>query len=220
MKHSTIKFIILILFLAAAFYLARVYWGQHLDPERLRAVIDGYGVWAPVAYIILYAASACLMLPGLPVTVLGGILFGPVWGSVYVSLGATLGAALAFLIARHLGREWVEGFIKGKRLNALYRKTEEQGWKIVAFTRLVPVFPYNILNFAFGLTRIRFSHYALASFIFMFPGVVAYVVFSSSILDLMKGKVSPEFLIGAILLVLISLIPFIYARVKGKKPLQ
>lgn len=176
--------------------------------------MDSFGIWGPAVYVLLYAVSACLMFPGLPVTIAGGVIFGPLWGVVYVAIGATLGAALAFLIARYMGRDWVESILHSGLVRELYDRTEEEGWKMVAFTRLIPVFPYNFINYAFGLTRIRFTHYIAASFIFMLPGIIAYVVFSSSILGLIQGRLSPAFFIGLLLIILVSLAPFVYRRLR------
>ncbi len=218
MARGKIKFIILLAFLAAALISIRLLGlGEYIEQERLRHWIDGFGVWGPLVYILIYAVAASLMVPGLPVTVAGGILFGPVRGSIYVLIGATIGASLAFFIARRMGREWVESALKGGRLGELDEKVREQGWKIVAITRLIPLFPYNFLNYAYGLTSIRFSQYLLATFVFMIPGVVAYVVFSSSILDLFKGRASKEFIIGVILVIIVSLLPLVYKRFRGKK---
>jgi uncharacterized membrane protein YdjX (TVP38/TMEM64 family) len=219
MKKGTIKFVILIVFVVAAFLSVKFFGlDRYLDQEKLRAWIDGFGPWGPAVYILFYSVAPSLMLPGLPMTVIGGLLFGPVWGVVYASIGGTSGASVAFIVARYMGREWVEGRIKASRFKNLDEEVERKGWKIVAFTRLIPLFPFNLLNFAFGLTRIRFSHYFIASYFFMLPGVTAYVVFSSSLLDLLKGKVSKEFLIGIILVVIVSLIPIIYKRRKGAAP--
>ncbi len=205
-------------FIAIAFFLVRESsLSSYLDQERLRSWIKGFGIWGPLVYILIYSIAPSFMLPGLPITVAGGILFGPLWGSVYVIIGATIGASIAFQIARFMGRDWVEGIVKGRRLKELDEKVKDQGWKIVAFTRLIPLFPFNFLNYAFGLTRIRFSHYVIATFIFMMPGAIAYVVFSSSILDVFKGRVSKEFIIGVILVVTVSLLPILYKRFKRGK---
>lgn len=218
MNPRAVKFIALIIFIGAAFFLARRYGlSEYLDQDKLRGLIGGFGVWGPLVYILVYSIAPSLMMPGLPITVLGAILFGPVWGSIYVITGATIGASVSFLIARHMGRDWVAGVIKGGRLEELDGKVERQGWKIVAFTRLIPLFPFNFLNYAFGLTKIKFSHYVLASFIFMMPGAIAYVVFSSSILDVFKGKVSKGLLIGVILVIAVSFLPVLYKKLKGSK---
>lgn len=209
---SKIKFFLLISFIVAAIVSIKLSGlDQYLDQERLRIWISSYGAWGPIAYIILYSIAPSLMLPGIPITVAGGILFGPIGGTIYTSIGATIGASIAFLISRYLGRDWVEAMLKD-RWKVLDAEVDRQGWKIVAFTRLIPLFPFNMLNYAFGLTRIRFSHYFLASFIFMLPGVVAYIVFSSSLLGLFRGNVSREFVIGLILVVIVSAIPIIYKR--------
>jgi len=218
MNRKTLKFIALIAFIVSAFLLFRWYGlSDYLDQDKLRSWIGGFGVWGPLVYMLIYTVAPVFMMPGLPLTVVGGILFGPLWGTVYVIMGATAGASLAFLVARYLGRGWVEGFIRGERFKELDEKVKAQGWKIVAFTRLIPLFPFNFLNYAFGLTNVRFSHYVIATFIFMAPGAAAYVIFSSSILDIFKGRVSKEFLIGVILVILVSILPVLYKRFKGSK---
>lgn len=213
MQKKTLKIILLAAFIVSAVVLTRTLGlGEYLEEERLRGWIDGFGAWGPAVYILLYSVAPSLMAPGLALTVAGGVLFGPVWGSIYVAVGATVGASLAFIIARYMGRDWVAGMLKGGRLAEIDAGVREKGWKIVAFTRLIPLFPYNFLNYAFGLTNIRFSHYVIATFIFMLPGVVAYVVFSSSILDLARGRVSVEFVVGVVLVVIVSLVPIVYKR--------
>lgn len=204
-------FLLLTLIIAAIASIKLSGLDEYLEQEKLRAWIAGYGAWGPVVYIAIYSIAPSLMLPGLPITVVGGILFGPVGGTVYTSIGATIGASIAFLIARYLGRGWVVEMLKGRR-EELDLEIEKLGWKIVAFTRLIPLFPFNLLNYAFGLTKIRFSHYFLASFVFMLPGIIAYVMFSSSLLGLLKGNVSREFLIGLILVIAVSAIPIAYKR--------
>jgi uncharacterized membrane protein YdjX (TVP38/TMEM64 family) len=157
-----------------------------------------------------------LFLPGLPITLAGGVLFGPVWGVVYTSIGSTCGAGLVFLVARYLARDWVARKLAGTRLMSLDEKVARHGWKIVAVSRLVPVFSFSLLNYAFGLTQISFWPYLAATFVGMLPLTIAYVYFSSNILDLLQGKVSSGLIIGAILVILVSLIPVIYKWRKAK----
>lgn len=218
MKNRTAaKVVILVLFLLSIVLFER-YTGleNYLDPERLRIWILDFGLWGPIIYILIYSIVPSILIPGTPLTIAGGILFGPVYGSIYTAIGATIGASVAFLIARYLARELIVRLLKKyEKLNILDKEVERQGWKIVAFTRLIPIFPFNLLNYAFGLTSIRFGHYVLASFIFMLPAIIAFVVFSSSFLDLLTGKASKEFLIGIILIVIISVIPIVYRKIKG-----
>jgi len=103
----------------------------------------------------------------------GGALFGPVVGTLYNLTGATIGATLAFLVARYLASEWVEQKTGG-RLKQLKEGIESEGWRFVAFVRLVPLFPFNLLNYALGLTRIKLWHYVVASYLCMLPGAIAY----------------------------------------------
>ncbi|MEK7842195.1 MAG: TVP38/TMEM64 family protein [Deltaproteobacteria bacterium] len=218
MKISAgIKGIILVVLLLSVVLILR-YTGiaGSLTPEDLRAWISKLGPWGPAAYIIIYSIAPVFLFPGIPLTIAGGMLFGPVYGTIYTAIGATIGASIAFLTARYLAREMVINLLKRhEKLNILDKEVEKQGWKIVAFTRLIPLFPFNLLNYAFGLTSIRFSHYALASFVFMLPAIAAFVIFSSSLLDLIKGAVSKEFFIGVILVLIISAIPIVYKKIKG-----
>ncbi|WP_298039683.1 VTT domain-containing protein [uncultured Desulfuromonas sp.] len=195
---------------------------QYLEQEKLRALIEGYGLLAPVIYMAIYAVAPALFLPGLPISIVGGILFGPFWGVIYTIASATVGACGAFLVSRYLARDWIEAKLKSPRWRHLDAQVEKHGWKMVAFTRLIPLFPFNLLNYAFGLSRVKFSHYALATFVFMLPGCIAFIVFSSSLLDVLRGEISVTFLVGLALMVLVSLIPVLLkiykARRKEKAP--
>ncbi|MEK7314037.1 MAG: TVP38/TMEM64 family protein [Deltaproteobacteria bacterium] len=213
MKRETIKFILLIFFAAAAFSAIKyLSLDKRFFSGDVARWVEGFGPWAPLIYISLYAIAPSFMFPGVPLTILGGALFGPLWGMVYASVGATLGASVAFLVARRMGRPWVEKKIKNTRLQKLDEDVERYGWKIVAFTRLIPLFPFNVLNYAFGMTKIRFSRFVVASFVFMLPGVAAYVLFSSSLKDALGGRFSWSFWAGLSLIVILSLIPLVYKR--------
>lgn len=187
---------------------------QYLEQEKLRTFIEGYGALAPVIFMLTYAMAPALFLPGLPITIAGGILFGPFWGVIYSISGSTIGACVAFLISRHIGRAWIEEKLRRAKWQQLDAMVEQHGWKAVAFTRLIPLFPFNLLNYAFGLTRVKFMHYAVTSFICMLPACIAFIVFSSSLLEVLKGNVTPSFLIGILLIAGVSLIPFFYKQKK------
>ena len=151
--------------------------------DALRATatwIESLGYWAPIAFIGIYAISVVCFLPGSILTAAGGALFGVVYGSVYVSIASTLGASLAFLIGRHLARAKIEKKIaSSERFAAIYAAVADEGWKIVGLTRLSPAFPFTLLNYAYGLTRVKFRHYLVASWIGMMPGTVLYVYLGS-----------------------------------------
>lgn len=190
---------------------------DRFDTETLRAAVASSGALAPVMFILIYAVAPSLFLPGLPITLVGGILFGPVWGVVYSIIGATTGASLAFLIARYVARDWIKGKLTGPRWRKLDQGVAKNGWKIVAFTRLVPLFPFNLLNYAFGLTPIRFLPYVLTSFVCMLPACIAFIVFSSSLPDLVKGRVSKELIIGVLLIAVVSMIPMLVGKIRKKE---
>jgi uncharacterized membrane protein YdjX (TVP38/TMEM64 family) len=215
-RKSLIRLCVFIFILAGVVILMKLTGiDRYLEREQLRGWIEGLGLWGPLVYILLYSLSPSLFLPGLPMTVIAGLVFGPLYGTIFAITGATMGASLAFLVARYFAREQVANLLSG-RLAAIDEGVRKKGWVFVAITRLIPLFPFNMLNYAFGLTSIRFSHYVLASFVFMLPGTTAYVVFSSSLLDLIKGRVSMEFVAGVALLLIVSLAPVFYRRIQNK----
>lgn len=138
----------------------------------LVALLAGVVV-APLIFMALYAMATVLFVPGSVLTIAREALFGPLWGTFYSLTGATLGATLAFLVARYLASDWVARKAGG-RLKQLIEGVEAEGWRFIAFVRLVPLFPFNLLNYALGLTRIRLSHFILTSYLCMVPGAIAY----------------------------------------------
>lgn len=151
--------------------------------------LRGLGPWGPVLFILLYAIAAVLLVPGSVLTLGAGAVFGVVWGSVYASIAATLGATTAFLVGRHWAREWVARRLEAHpRLAAIDQAVAEAGWRIVGLTRLSPVFPYTLLNYAFGLTRVKLGHYVLASWIGMLPGTVLYVYLGALAGEAAEGR--------------------------------
>ena len=146
---------------------------QGLDVAAIEAAVGDMGAWAPLAYISLFALAAVLFVPGSILSLAGGGLFGPVWGKAYALLGATVGATLVFLAARYLASDWVVA-TAGGRLKQLAEGVEAEGWRFIAFVRLVALFPFNLVNYALGLTRVRLLDYSLASLVSMAPGAIAY----------------------------------------------
>jgi len=158
--------------------------GRHLPvQETLRAALDwvaGLGPAGVAAFVALYVLSCVLMLPGSVLGLGAGAVFGVVRGAAIVSVASTLGATAAFLVGRHLARDWVARRVAGNpRFAAIDAAVGREGWKIVGLTRLSPVFPFNLLNYAYGLTSVRPRDYVLASWIGMFPGTVMYVYLGS-----------------------------------------
>ncbi|MHB8453563.1 MAG: VTT domain-containing protein [Acidiferrobacterales bacterium] len=144
-----------------------------LDAATLQERVASAGAFGSLVYMAIYVAATVLFLPGSVITLAGGALFGPAWGTLYSLAGATLGATIAFLIARYLASAWINRRAGGW-MKQLMDGVEEEGWRFVAFARLMPLFPFNLLNYALGLTRIRLIPYVVASWIFMLPGAIAY----------------------------------------------
>ena len=152
----------------------------------------GMGPTGGVVYALFYIAGTALFFPGLPLTLGAGFLYGAVIGTLVVSPASVAGASLAFLIARYFARDWVTRRLKKyPQAAAIDRAIEKNGFKAVVLLRLQPVLPFNILNYALGLTSIRLRDYMLASWIGMFPATVLYVYLGSvmnDISDLLRGR--------------------------------
>ena len=146
---------------------------DHLGPALIESAIHDLGLLAPLGHIVLFALGTILFVPGAIFGLVGGAMFGPLWGAVLNLTGATLGATAAFLVARYAAADWVRQKAAG-RLDRLIAGVEAEGWRFVAFVRLVPLFPFNLTNYALGLTRISLKHYVLASLVCMVPGTMAY----------------------------------------------
>lgn len=148
--------------------------------NELKLYIGSFGIWAPIVFIVLFAAATVLFVPGLPVTVLSGILFGAFWGTIYVVIGSTIGVTASFLIGRYLGRDLVKRLAdKNEKLARLDNYIKEQGDTILIISRLIPLFPFNLQNYAYGITDIKFSTYFWYSLIFMVPGTFIYTSFGA-----------------------------------------
>ena len=176
---------------------------------------EGLGFWAPAFVAAFYIIACVLFLPGSVLTLGAGVLFGVLKGSIVVSVGSTLGACTAFLVGRTVARAWISAKVaRNAKFGAIDTAVGEQGLKIVLLTRLSPAFPFNMLNYAFGLTKIPFWQYALGSWIGMMPGTVMYVYFGAglrSLGELSTGKVETGtagrvfFVVGLIATVVVTI---------------
>ncbi|MEI6856666.1 VTT domain-containing protein [Psychrilyobacter sp.] len=149
--------------------------------EKLESVITILGVWGPLFYILIYIFITITILPALPITIVGGIIFGPIMGVVYTAIGAGIGLSLSFLIARYIARDVIERKFGN---TDIFKKIDEgvkkDGWFILAVTRLIPIFPFGIQNYVYGLTSIGFVQYAILSTIFILPGSSVYVMLAGA----------------------------------------
>ena len=170
--------------------------------ERLGALrdwIQALGPWGPAVFVLMYAVAVVAALPGSALTVAAGALFGSVLGVVVVSVASTLGASLSFLVGRYFARGAVAGWLSDKeKFRRLDKMTEEQGAIIVALTRLVPIFPFNLLNYGFGLTSVPFWTYVFWSWLCMLPGTVLFVVGADVVTKAIVQGEAPWVLIGVL----------------------
>src|SRR5581483_8511562 len=146
---------------------------DRIDVGAIEQLTRDLGVWAPIGHVVLFAVGTVLFAPGAVFGLIGGALFGPLWGTVLNLAGATFGATAAFLLARYIAADWVRARTS-VRIERLMAGVEVESWRFVALMRLVPLVPFNMLNYALGLTRISLSEYILASLIAMVPGTLAF----------------------------------------------
>ena len=173
------KWLIFLAVATALFGAAKYFQVQDLLKQALDWIGE-LGPWGPVIFIALYIVATVLFIPGSVLTLGAGAVFGVVWGSIYVSIASTAGATCAFLVGRYLARAAIARKLEGNdRFAAIDQAVAKEGWKIVGLTRLSPVFPFTLLNYAFGLTRVKLGHFVIASWIGMMPGTVMYVYLGS-----------------------------------------
>src|SRR5262249_30684140 len=191
---------------------------DHLDPALIESAIHDFGLLAPLGHVVLFALGTILFVPGAIFGLLGGALFGPLWGAVLNLTGAILGATTAFLVARYSAADWVRQKATG-RLDRLITGVEAEGWRFVAFVRLVPLFPFNLTNYALGLTRISFKHYVLASLVCMMPRAVAYAWLGHAGREAAAGSTAAirYGLIALALLAAITFLPRLVRRLRGQE---
>ena len=181
----------LILLIAAA--VALLVLARALDAGAWLAAaltwIHGLGPVAPLVFLLIYVVACVLLLPGSVLTLGAGAVFGVAYGIVIVWISATLGATAAFLVGRYLVRDWVARKIAtNPKLQALDTTVTREGWKIVALMRLSPVIPFNLLNYAFGATRVSLRDYVFASAVGMLPGIAMYTYLGSLAGELAGGS--------------------------------
>jgi uncharacterized membrane protein YdjX (TVP38/TMEM64 family) len=215
---SLLPRLLLLLLLALALSVAWFY-RDHIDPARIDAWLSHAGMLGPLLFIALYAVAAVLFLPGTIMTLAGGALFGPIWGFLYNLTGATLGATLAFLVARYISGDWVirRG---GGRIHDLVKGVEAEGWRFVVFVRLVPLFPFNLSNYALGLTRIPLVPYVLASFFAMSPAAFVYTWFGHAGREVLADgeDIARTLLLALGLLAALIFLPRLVRRMRHPRP--
>ena len=174
----------IIIFIAFLFFLFFKYDGVKYikDKEQLKTLIESFGILAPLSYILLYCIVTITTISTLPLSLAGGVLFGPVYGIIYTMIGASFGMMSSFLIARYIAKDFIERKFSNLQIfKKINEGVKKDGPFILAVTRLLPIFPFGIQNYLYGLTSISFFKYTIFSIIFILPGTSVFVLLAGAI---------------------------------------
>jgi uncharacterized membrane protein YdjX (TVP38/TMEM64 family) len=213
--NGKVKFIVLLAFILVTGFIVRYTpISQHFTKEHILAFFEAIRGewWGSVVFILIYGIGCVIALPGSLLTLAGGAVFGVFWGTVYNILASNLGASLSFLTARYLGRDFIRRFSKGGKLAEFDKNIERSGFKTIFRLRLIPLVPFNGLNFGSGLSSIKYRDYLLGSFLGMLPATFIYTYFADALLEGVQGANQKAFLnltVAGIIFILISFLPSI-----------
>jgi uncharacterized membrane protein YdjX (TVP38/TMEM64 family) len=185
MNNKSVKIVIAIALISLFLLLAKHFgWRGWINTQLQLGLewIDNLGWWGAIAFIFLYIIATVFLIPGSILTLGAGVIYKLFWGTILVSVASTISATIAFILGRYLVRDWVlNKFGKHPNFQAIDGAISREGWKIVALTRLSPVFPFNFLNYLLSLTHISIKDYFFASWMGMIPGTIMYVYIGSAI---------------------------------------
>jgi uncharacterized membrane protein YdjX (TVP38/TMEM64 family) len=210
-RPQTLKFVGLLVLIAASLLTFQITdLGRYIKPQEIRTAIQSAGSIGPLLYLLIYSIAPTFFFPSWVLSVAGGLAFGPVWGTLLTLIGATIGATLAFFVARYLGRDFVARLLKG-RFKMLDDKLAARGFQVIFFLRLIPLVPFDVLDYIGGLSKISVRDYVLGTFLGIIPGTFAYVYLGHSLTDIYSW----QFAVAVGFLVLLALIPVLYKRWKN-----
>jgi uncharacterized membrane protein YdjX (TVP38/TMEM64 family) len=209
-----VKLVIGILIVAGVWWIAKCQCVnlKPLAPAAARDYIQSFGRMAILAYIIAYALNTISILPPIaPLSLAAGLAFGELWGAIYLMIGAMIGTSATFMISRYFGRSLIEKMLKGK-FKGLDEKLAKNGFMTILFFRVIPLMPYEALNYAGGLSKIKFKDYFLATFLGLIPGVIIAAFFGGRLGEIknMRDILTSKFLIAVGLIIIIMAVPVIY----------
>ncbi|UNJ81441.1 TVP38/TMEM64 family protein [Metabacillus dongyingensis] len=173
----------------------------HLAPEEIRGWILSFGWAAPVLFILIYTIRPLILFPASIMSLAGGLAFGPVWGTIYTIIGATLGAVLSFGLARALGENLFR--VRLEKWRKLETQLREKGFLYILLLRLIPVFPFDLVSYAAGISKVKFWAFLFGTLLGIIPGTFAYNFLGSSFF---QGK-TLYVIIAAAVFILVTLIP-------------
>ncbi|MHC1725799.1 MAG: TVP38/TMEM64 family protein [Syntrophobacteraceae bacterium] len=220
-NKALLKASILVAFIVLALLSVRfTQLGDYFSAPSLESLLERAGFWAPFAFILFYAAGICLFIPGTVLTAIGAAIFGPYWGFVYVWAGAMVGSAAAFLIARTLGREFAASLV-GEKLKKYDEAIEKNGFATVLYLRLI-YFPFTIMNFGMGLTKVRFWDYFFGTALGIFAGTFVLTFLIGTLKEVWasgdwSGLISLRVLFSVALFAVSLLIPKAVKKIRGER---
>jgi uncharacterized membrane protein YdjX (TVP38/TMEM64 family) len=197
---------------------------QYVTLANIQRLREASGVWVPIIFVVLYSVGTVIAFPGSLLSLAGGLLFGTLIGGTLIVVAATCGATVAFLLARYAGRDAIQRFISGGQLEKFDQLISGSGLSAVLFTRLVPLFPFNFINFAWGLTSVRLRDYAVGTVVGIIPGAFVYANLAGAVARSLEGTdeslasinvgrlLNRDVLVAFTLLGLLALVPML---VKG-----
>ncbi len=218
-KKGLIKILTIVAVIAVAIGVAKVtgFLDFVSDIEAMQSYFASLGIVGYLIYILIYVVIAVFMLPASVITIVAGIVFGPVLGGLLALFGATIGASVAFSIGKYIARDSiVKKFENNPIFNKIEKGVKENGTSFLILTRLVPVFPYNVQNYAYGVTSMKLFTFSVVSFICMAPGAFIYAFMAGEIVtNGVSVKLLIQFAVAGLILFVVSLIPKYIAKRKG-----
>ncbi len=171
-KWPSLLLMLLVLGVIIGLNRANVFSGY--GPEDIQAYIKGYGLWAPVAYVIILSLLPLLLFPDSVIVIAGGMVFGLAGGTLLTLIGSVIGSGIAFYIARGLGQEFVQKLIRKPQAD-FNQMAEKKGFWLVLMLRLIPLFPFKVVSYSAGLSKVKFKDFTLATTLGSLPGIMVYV---------------------------------------------
>jgi len=198
--HDWVKPVVFIVIIVTLFIVMNGFgFGNNI--QDLQDWITSFGLWGPIVFFVIYLGAVIATIPGTIFGVIAGALFGSVIGVILISISSTVGASITFLIARYFARDSVARWLlKNKTMKRFDKLTEEHGMILVGLTRLIPLFPFTLLNYAFGLTKVSFKTYVFWSWLCMLPGTIIVVVGTDAITQVITQGRVPWLLVGVLVI--------------------
>jgi uncharacterized membrane protein YdjX (TVP38/TMEM64 family) len=207
------KPVVLVLIIVILFLVMNLYGlGENL--KEVQHWVKSVGIWGPLAFFLIYIGAVVATIPGTFFGIIAGALFGSLLGVIIISISSTVGASLTFLIARYFARDAVAHWLsKNRIMKRLDELTEQQGIMIVGLTRLIPLFPFTLLNYGFGLTKVSFKTYVFWSWLGMLPGTIIVVVGTDALTQgLTQGRIPWELIAVVLITTVILGLMILYAH--------